>query len=371
MNIKDYFSFTRGEKRGTVVLLIIIILLIIVNFSVDLLKTSTQTDFSEFETEINAFEKEIKVHKNSNQKTEIEIDLFEFNPNTISDEKWKRLGFKDWQIKTINNYKAKGGNWKTKNDVAKIYGLEDSHFEQLKSFILLPDNFEKGKRQPFKKEKQQRINYFNFNPNTISKTEWKQLGFKDWQIKTIFSYKSKGGSWKSKADVKKIYGLAEPDYLKLEPYILLPENSVKKEYAKDKKGYTKKVDINTADAKELTNLKGIYSEKYAAIIIKHRDKLGGFASKEQLKDVWNMTEETYNGLVSQVVIGKYEPKQININTSSAQQLQTHPYIDWKTANSIYKYRKANGNYRNVEEIKKIHLINKKTYLKIAPYLKIK
>ena len=103
MNIKDYFSFTRGEKRGTVVLLIIIILLIIVNFSVDLLKTSTQTDFSEFETEINAFEKEIKVHKNSNQKTEIEIDLFEFNPNTISDEKWKRLGFKDWQIKTINN----------------------------------------------------------------------------------------------------------------------------------------------------------------------------------------------------------------------------------------------------------------------------
>ena len=367
MNIKDYFSFTRGEKRGTVVLLIIIVLLIVANFSVDLLKTTTQTDFSEFENEINAFEKEINSAKKASSKTELTIDLFEFNPNTISDEEWKSLGFKDWQIKTINNYKAKGGFWKTKNDVAKIYGLEESHFEQLKPFILLPDNFKKAKK-PYLKEEKQKIEYFNFNPNTISKEEWATLGFKDWQIKTIFNYKAKGGSWKSKADVKKIYGLSETDYLKLAPYILLPEKTTKKEYSKTKKDYSVKVDINTADAKELTNLKGIFSEKYAAIIIKHRDKLGGFTSKEQLKDVWNMTEETYNGLLPQVIIGKYEPKQININTSSAQQLQSHPYIDWKTANAIYKYRKANGLYKNVEDVKKIHLINKKTYLKIAPYL---
>ena len=59
MNIKDYFSFTRGEKRGTVVLLFIIVVLVIANLSVDYFKSETQTDFSEFEAAINEFEKSI------------------------------------------------------------------------------------------------------------------------------------------------------------------------------------------------------------------------------------------------------------------------------------------------------------------------
>ena len=369
MNIKDYFSFTRGEKRGTVVFITIIIFLIIANFSVDLFKKNTHTDFSEFETAINEFEAAINSKKEANSQTELSIETFDFNPNTISDKEWLRLGFKEWQVKTINNYKAKGGNWKTKSDVSRIYGLEKSHFEQLKPFILLPEKF-KRKENTYPKKEEKEITYFEFDPNTISKEEWRTLGFKGWQIKTLFNYKSKGGSWKSKADVKNIYGLSETDYSKLEAYILLPETTEKKEYTTDKKDYSKKVDVNTSNAKELTNLKGIYSEKYAAIIIKHRDQLGGFISKEQLKDVWNMTPETYDGFINQVVIGKYEPKKININSSSAQQLKSHPYIDWKTANSIYKYRKANGQYKNVQEIKKIHLISKKTYLKIAPYLTI-
>jgi competence protein ComEA len=369
MNIKDYFSFTRGEKRGTVVLLIIIIILIAGNFSLDLLRTETQTDFSEFETAINQFENDINSNEKSNTNTELNIELFNFNPNTISDIEWKRLGFKDWQIKTINNYKSKGGGWRTKVDVSKIYGLEETHFEQLKPFILLPDEYKRKKKSYPKKEKQ-KVEYFKFDPNIISKEEWATLGFNDWQIKNIFNYKAKGGSWKSKSDVKKIYGLDETDYDKLEPYILLPEEAEKKTYSNNKKDYTKKVNINTAGAKELTNLKGINSEKYGAIIIKYRNELGGFNKKEQLLEVWNMQEETYNGFVDQVIIGNYEPPKININTSSTKELKAHPYIDWKIANAIFKYRKANGNYKKVEDLKKIHLINNETYLKITPYLTV-
>lgn len=368
MGIKDYFAFTRGEKRGAVVLLLIIFILIALQFFTDVFKNSEQTDFSEFEQEINAFEKKLKEQNHSPEKN-LSIQLFEFNPNTISDNEWEKLGLKNWQIKTINKYKAKGGNWRTKNDVAKIYGLDSSHFEQLKPYILLPDAFE-YKASKNSKEKELPITLFEFNPNTIPKSQWKKLGFKDWQIKTIFNYKSKGGSWKTKNDVSKIYGLSPEHYQKLEPYIILPLEK-EKTSNKPQKDYSKKVDINTADTKELTNLKGIYSEKYAAIIIKYRDKLGGFTSKEQLKDVWNMNIETYNGFINQVVIGKYEPIKININTSSASQLQSHPYIDWKTANAIYKYRKANGEYKSVDDIKKIHLISSEVYRKIVPYLKTK
>jgi len=365
MSIKDYFSFTQGEKRGVVILLLIIITLILFNFSLEYFIVKKQTDFSEFENAINKFEKELSKKNKLANSPEFFFEFFKFNPNTISDEGWKKLGFKDWQIKTINNYKAKGGKWKTKTDVSKIYGLEESHFQQLKPFILLPEKLES---KTYKKKEKIKIDYFNFDPNIITKTEWKRLGFKDWQIKTIFNYKSKGGSWKTKADVKEIYGLDENNYYKLKPYILLPEYS-KKEDSKTK-DYTNKININTADAKELTKLKGIYSEKYAKIIIKYRTSLGGFIKKEQLKEVWNLKEETFNGLKEQIIINLQNIKKININNTTIEKLKSHPYIDWKIANAIVKYKKANGNYTNIEELKKIHLINNKTYLKITPYLTI-
>ncbi len=57
MKIKDYFSFTRGEKRGVVFLLSMIVILIITIQLIDYLKKNQQTDFSQFEKEINEFEK--------------------------------------------------------------------------------------------------------------------------------------------------------------------------------------------------------------------------------------------------------------------------------------------------------------------------
>ena len=191
--------------------------MLIVHSPVRFFKTSNQTDFTKFENEINEFLKE----GNNSQPKRTEIKLFEFNPNTISNQEWKKLGFEAWQIKTINNYKAKGGNWKTKSEVKKIYGLKDSHYRQLKSYILLPDETpDKINKKEFNE-----ITYFKFDPNTISKNQWKKLGFKDWQINTIFNYKSKGGNWKTKSDVQQIYGLDEADFIKLKPYLLLPDKT--------------------------------------------------------------------------------------------------------------------------------------------------
>ena len=361
MNIKDYFAFTKGEKRGSFVLLLIISLLIIANLSIGYFAPKTQTDFSEFKTAIDSFEREISNKKNTTET----LTLFNFNPNSCSDEDLKKLGFANWQIKSINKYKAKGGKWKTKNDVKKIYGLSQDHFHQLEPYIQLPNKTNTNSS----KKKKEVIRYFNFDPNTATESEWKKLGFKDWQIETIFNYKNKGGNWKTKSDVQKIYGLSENDFQKLKTYILLPEKKESKE-SFVKKDYTIMVDINKSTTKELTQLKGIHSEKYAAIIIKYRNKLGGFVRKEQLKEVWNMTSETYNNFEKQLDLGNSSPTQININAATIEELKTHPYIGWKIANTIVKYRKMHGNYSTLEDLKKIHLITAENYPKIVPYLKI-
>ena len=377
MNIKDYFAFTKGEKRGVIVLLSIIVIVTVGIQFIKFLRINEFTDFSRFDAEISQFEKERtqqqkegSLSKFKKNETPLPTEFFDFNPNTIEDSNWLKLGLAAWQIKTINNYKAKGGEFRIKSDVGKIYGVSDTLYQLLYPYILLPEVKENKFVDSSKKEKS-KITYFNFDPNTISKEQWEKLGFNDWQIKTIFNYKEKGGSWKTKADVKKIYGLAETDYYKLEPFILLPNEISKSETSATKKDYTKKVNINTANAKELTNLKGINSEKYAEIIVKYRTELGGFVKKEQLKEVWNLKIETYNEFVNQLELGVVLPQQLNLNKATAEELKVHPYIDWNIAKAIIAYKKSHGSYKDVHDIKQIHLITDEIYSKIAPYLTVK
>ncbi|MCB0380994.1 MAG: hypothetical protein KDD24_07025, partial [Flavobacteriales bacterium] len=62
MNIKDYFSFTKGEKRGVVFLLVLIVLFTTSLFFIKNFKSNSSTNFSSFENEIAQFENELKTH---------------------------------------------------------------------------------------------------------------------------------------------------------------------------------------------------------------------------------------------------------------------------------------------------------------------
>jgi len=63
--------------------------------------------------------------------------LFYFDPNTASAEEWQRLGLRDRTIKTIKNYLAKGGSFRKKEDLQKIYGLHADEYERLAPFIRI------------------------------------------------------------------------------------------------------------------------------------------------------------------------------------------------------------------------------------------
>ncbi len=70
---------------------------------------------------------------------------------------------------------------------------------------------------------EQELNPFPFNPNEMTTETWKKLGLKDWQVKIITNYTSKGGKFYKKEDVGKIYGITKAQYEVLAPYIDIPE----------------------------------------------------------------------------------------------------------------------------------------------------
>lgn len=63
---------------------------------------------------------------------------FRFNPNVVSVNDLRRLGFSLKQAESIDNYRKKGGRFRRKEDFAKSYVVADSVYRRLEKYIDIP-----------------------------------------------------------------------------------------------------------------------------------------------------------------------------------------------------------------------------------------
>jgi competence protein ComEA len=99
-----------------------------------------------------------------------------------------------------------------------------------------------------------------------------------------------------------------------------------------------------------------------------RSKLGGFHSIEQVAETFGLPDSVYRKIQPLLVNTPTEVHKININQAPPEVLKAHPYIRYALANAIVQYRKQNGNFASVEDIKKIMMVDENLYSKIAPLL---
>jgi len=223
------------------------------------------------------------------------------------------------------------------------------------------------------------VEYFDFDPNNLSVTKWMELGLSKKQAEVIKSYEAKGGSFRVKSDLEKMYTISEKHYRALLPYILLPD-TIKRGFAnfdnnktpnREAKRWEKvTVDINIADSMALLKVYGL-GPFYSGKIISYREALGGYHNKEQLLEIWRFSDSMLQALDSNLLLNKVKLRKLNINAATAEELKNHPYISWNIANSIVNLRKQHGAYKNLEDIKQSVLIGDSTYQKISPYLSVK
>jgi competence ComEA-like helix-hairpin-helix protein len=216
---------------------------------------------------------------------------------------------------------------------------------------------------------------FVFDPNNLPAADWKRLGFTEKQIKSIKNYEEKGGKFRKKEDLKKMYCIKPEQYASLERYIeiqpapsVFENGKVAAPKAPAAEFAPKIVELNSADSAMLTTVKGI-GPFFAKQIIKYRNSLGGFHSKEQLMEVWKFDAEKFAAVEKFVSVDPAKVRKININTCEAEALKT-PYIKWNVAKAIVNYRKQHGKFKTIEEIKNTDLVDGETLRKIAPYLTV-
>ena len=129
------------------------------------------------------------------------------------------------------------------------------------------------------------------------------------------------------------------------------------------------VNINQADSLEFRKLKGI-GEVFSSRIVRYRNWLGGFYGKEQLLEVYGIDSILYERIAPYLEVSINDLRKINMNTCSQKELASHPYISYKIAKSILKYRQHHGAYKSINDLKRIHLIDEELFRKIAFYLEL-
>jgi competence ComEA-like helix-hairpin-helix protein len=218
----------------------------------------------------------------------------------------------------------------------------------------------------YKKRSYPPIQAFDFNPNTVSSQDLKKMRLAPHIIKVIGNFRNRGGVFREKEDLKKIYGITDSIYAILSPHVIIPE--VESYQARDEVPTISFVDINLATAKEFTALRGIgpvLSER----IVKYRKGIGGFHEIEQLQKVYGISDSLYQALEPFLsASGKLE--QININTADIKSLSSSYLISYKQAKVIVNYRKQHGDFKTVEELLKTKVIKPEKLNELKPYLKI-
>jgi competence ComEA-like helix-hairpin-helix protein len=263
--------------------------------------------------------------------------------------------------------------------VEPVMIVEDSVKTNFKDYQTKQDSVYKAKWKKTYKRDTIEIRMQVFDPNTVDSITLLYLGFKPWQAKNMLKYRAKGGKYRKKEDLKKLYGMTDSMYLALEPYIHLTQDSIVVDSAKEdsarmdslpKWRSIKKdtiLNLRTADTTELKMIRGIGSYR-AKMIVRYREQLGGYARVEQMLEARGMDKVVADSILPHFYIDSVVVNKMPVNKMRPEVLQRHPYLNFEQAKAIYEYRRKHIRIKSAEELKKIKELGPKDIEKIVIYL---
>jgi DNA uptake protein ComE-like DNA-binding protein len=321
--LKQSLSISRGEAVGTLLLFGVIFTVWSAAYFADKYFSNTATNISIVTTErLDSLNKEKKNYYNktyekrsaykSYQKREsitVKTETFSFDPNTTTTNDFNRLGIPSWVANNIDKYRNKGGIFKYKEDLMKMYGFPLETYERLEASIQLPS------KEKFSVETPQSEYAGSFERN------------------------------KEESETK--------------------ESTPTKPFVTREKKVIQPFDLNKADTAQLIQVRGI-GKVTAKRIVKFRDDLGGFYRAEQVRDTYNLPPETADELLKYASV-KSPVKKVNINTIQLKEFR-HPLLKYNQRKALVNYREQHGPYKTLDDLKKIRIIDEAVIKKFAPYV---
>lgn len=299
----SYFNFTKKERNGLIVICILIITISVIPFFFGYFVQPAPFAFANFKQQIDALNQKkvdtnykftAKKYDDNNTNfalgytantNVVEGELFYFNPNTLDELGWKKLGIKDKTIATIKNYISKGGKFYKPTDIAKIWGITAQQADRLIPYV----NIDKGETEKHFFTNTTYENTYEkkkYTPaivdiNTADTAAFIALpGIGSKLAQRIVTTREKLGGFYKVDQIAETFGLADSVYQKIKNrFSIIPNNF-------------KFININTAT---LEALKAHPYCRYtiANAIINYRTQHGNFNNTADLKKIMLVTDEVF------------------------------------------------------------------------------
>ncbi len=222
---------------------------------------------------------------------------------------------------------------------------------------------------------QRPLNLAMFDPNFVSVSRLEDMGLPGYLARRIVRYRNAGGQFRTRKDVRRIYGMSDSLYNRLFAYIDLPDDAgilepveTRMESRETPREERLTMDLNAVDSSDLVRVAGI-GPFLAGRIIRYRKLLGGFVVKDQLKEIYGIREPGLTNLMNSVyIMENYSPHKIQVNFAAWKDLVHHPYISADAAGEIIRYRDAAGPLRSPEDLKRIKSLNDSIISKVTRYI---
>ena len=286
---RDFFFYTRNQRRGILLLVAAIVGVWTVNWWLRPAERSfpqtdaaymdsLMTDYKDFLASVKYQDSIQEQRFKSQDKPASQPELRPFDPNKADSALLCRIGLPGWMARNVVRYRQKGGVFRKPEDFRRIYGMTDERFEMLRPYIRIAR--QDTATTPTIADKIQ--------PDTTSKDSTRKP--------------------------------AIPLFQHVRKY---PAGTI--------------IELNQADTTELKKIPGVGSV-IARMIVKYRTRLGGYYSVSQLKDIRlraDLLEPWFS--VDTTAI-----RRINLNKGGTAFLRRHPYINFYQARAIVEWRREHG-----------------------------
>lgn len=300
----DYFTFTKKERIGIYTLLILIVAGIVTPrfFTAPALNNELAAEAIQLEKApaqpAKEFARRTNYDRGPSPYDEVSYDtanskppakLFPFDPNTLDAAGWKKLGLPERTVRTILNYRNKGGKFRTIADLQKMYSLKPADFERLQPYVQIeaPPPFYKTERPPVKYVKAPPVIIDVNQADTTAFIALPGVGSK--LASRIVNFRNKLGGFYSVEQVGETYGLPDSTFQLIKPRLQCAPDAIEK------------ININTADANTLKQHPYI-RWNVANAIVQYRQQHGVFSTRQQLQQIVLVTPELYHKIEQYIAV---------------------------------------------------------------------
>jgi competence ComEA-like helix-hairpin-helix protein len=268
--LHTFFKFSKTQQAAIVFLFVIIIVLQLAYFFIDFQPKASKpsTAIQQWLAQQAVIDaKKQALYQNRNK-------IYPFNPNFITDYKGYRLGMTTIEIDRLLAFRKQNKFANSPQEFQAVTKISDDLLQKIAPYFKFPDWVKNKKAQEYNVFFKQKENAIVVNINTASKEDLIKInGIGEVLANRILDQREKLGAFVAQEQFDEIWGLS-PEVLR----------SIKKYFRIEVPQNLKKIDINNASLKELSQFY-YFKNGLARAIIVYRSMNGDIKTLADLKQI--------------------------------------------------------------------------------------